>query len=188
MNGPAAGLGPWLVGSLVWGIGLSLGVTTAYAINTARDLGPRVNPPRTATHSRQRRIELELRAHSHRRRPRRRSARGPAAAFRAFVRSPTSRASFVPPFPQRAGERPLSRFLNRRHHSRNDATTASAAMAAVFGAHNARAKRRGAPAIGVEESFFRGSPIRPQDQWRFRAWAFPPWPRRWLPRSRSAAW
>ena len=42
MNGPAAGLGPWLVGSLVWGIGLSLGVTTGYAINPARDLGPRL--------------------------------------------------------------------------------------------------------------------------------------------------
>jgi glycerol uptake facilitator protein len=42
MNGPAAGLGPWLVGSLVWGIGLSLGGTTGYAINPARDLGPRL--------------------------------------------------------------------------------------------------------------------------------------------------
>jgi glycerol uptake facilitator protein len=40
-TGPAAGLGPWLVGSLVWGIGLSLGGTTGYAINPARDLGPR---------------------------------------------------------------------------------------------------------------------------------------------------
>jgi glycerol uptake facilitator protein len=35
-------LGPYLVGSLVWGIGLSLGGTTGYAINPARDLGPRV--------------------------------------------------------------------------------------------------------------------------------------------------
>ena len=42
MNGPAAGMGPWLVGSLVWGIGLSLGGTTGYAINPARDLGPRL--------------------------------------------------------------------------------------------------------------------------------------------------
>ncbi|MGH9598838.1 MAG: MIP/aquaporin family protein, partial [Terracidiphilus sp.] len=40
--GPAAGMGPWLVGSLVWGIGLSLGGTTGYAINPARDLGPRM--------------------------------------------------------------------------------------------------------------------------------------------------
>jgi glycerol uptake facilitator protein len=39
-NGPGA-LGPYLVGSLVWGIGLSLGGTTGYAINPARDLGPR---------------------------------------------------------------------------------------------------------------------------------------------------
>ncbi len=37
-----AGLGPYLVGSLVWGIGLSLGGTTGYAINPARDLGPRI--------------------------------------------------------------------------------------------------------------------------------------------------
>jgi len=42
VNGPAAGVGPWLVGSLVWGIGLSLGGTTGYAINPARDLGPRL--------------------------------------------------------------------------------------------------------------------------------------------------
>ena len=41
-TGPAAGLGPYLVGSLVWGIGLSLGGTTGYAINPARDFGPRV--------------------------------------------------------------------------------------------------------------------------------------------------
>ena len=41
-SGPAAGVGPWLVGSLVWGIGLSLGGTTGYAINPARDLGPRL--------------------------------------------------------------------------------------------------------------------------------------------------
>ncbi len=40
--GPATGLGPFLVGSLVWGIGLSLGGTTGYAINPARDLGPRI--------------------------------------------------------------------------------------------------------------------------------------------------
>src|SRR5580700_5706264 len=39
--GPGS-LGAYLVGSLVWGIGLSLGGTTGYAINPARDLGPRV--------------------------------------------------------------------------------------------------------------------------------------------------
>jgi|SRR5271165_3361651 len=41
-KGLAPGLGPYLVGSLVWGIGLSLGGTTGYAINPARDLGPRI--------------------------------------------------------------------------------------------------------------------------------------------------
>jgi glycerol uptake facilitator protein len=41
-DGIVAGLGPYLVGSLVWGIGLSLGGTTGYAINPARDLGPRI--------------------------------------------------------------------------------------------------------------------------------------------------
>lgn len=40
--GVAAGLGPILVGALVWGIGLSLGGSTGYAINPARDLGPRL--------------------------------------------------------------------------------------------------------------------------------------------------
>ena len=39
--GPGA-MGPYLVGSLVWGIGLSLGGTTGYAINPARDIGPRI--------------------------------------------------------------------------------------------------------------------------------------------------
>lgn len=41
-NGPVGGLGPYLVGALVWGIGLSLGGPTGYAINPARDLGPRL--------------------------------------------------------------------------------------------------------------------------------------------------
>ena len=40
--GPAPGLGPYLAGGLVWAIGLSLGGTTGYAINPARDLGPRI--------------------------------------------------------------------------------------------------------------------------------------------------
>jgi glycerol uptake facilitator protein len=40
--GLAGGLAPYLVGSLVWGIGLGLGGTTGYAINPARDLGPRI--------------------------------------------------------------------------------------------------------------------------------------------------
>jgi glycerol uptake facilitator protein len=40
--GPAAGFGPYLVGVLVWAIGLSLGGTTGYAVNPARDLGPRI--------------------------------------------------------------------------------------------------------------------------------------------------
>ena len=41
-TGLIAGLGPYLVASLVWGIGLSLGGSTGYAINPARDLGPRL--------------------------------------------------------------------------------------------------------------------------------------------------
>jgi len=40
--GLVGSMGPYLVGSLVWGIGLSLGGTTGYAINPARDLGPRI--------------------------------------------------------------------------------------------------------------------------------------------------
>lgn len=38
----ATALGPFLVGILVWSIGLSLGGPTGYAINPARDLGPRI--------------------------------------------------------------------------------------------------------------------------------------------------
>lgn len=41
-NGIGSGLGPYLVGMLVFGIGLSLGGPTGYAINPARDLGPRL--------------------------------------------------------------------------------------------------------------------------------------------------
>ncbi len=41
-QGAAAGFAPYLIGSLVWGIGLSLGGTTGYAINPARDFGPRL--------------------------------------------------------------------------------------------------------------------------------------------------
>jgi glycerol uptake facilitator protein len=40
--GWSQGLGPLLVGFLVWSIGLSLGGPTGYAINPARDLGPRI--------------------------------------------------------------------------------------------------------------------------------------------------
>jgi glycerol uptake facilitator protein len=42
LAGPAPALGPFLVGATVWGIGLSLGGTTGFAINPARDLGPRI--------------------------------------------------------------------------------------------------------------------------------------------------
>jgi glycerol uptake facilitator protein len=41
-NELGAGLAALLVGFLVWGIGLSLGGPTGYAINPARDLGPRI--------------------------------------------------------------------------------------------------------------------------------------------------
>jgi len=41
-NGNFAGLGPLPVALLVLGIGLSLGGSTGYAINPARDLGPRI--------------------------------------------------------------------------------------------------------------------------------------------------
>jgi glycerol uptake facilitator protein len=38
----ATGFGPVLVGMIVWSIGLSIGGPTGYAINPARDLGPRL--------------------------------------------------------------------------------------------------------------------------------------------------
>ena len=41
-DSPASNLGAALVAALVWGIGLSLGGPTGYAINPARDLGPRI--------------------------------------------------------------------------------------------------------------------------------------------------
>jgi len=42
VGGLAPGFGPYLVGIIVWAIGLSLGGATGYAINPARDLGPRI--------------------------------------------------------------------------------------------------------------------------------------------------
>ena len=41
-GGIPSGITPYLVGLLVWSIGLSLGGTTGYAINPVRDLGPRL--------------------------------------------------------------------------------------------------------------------------------------------------
>ena len=41
-NVPAPGLVPFLVGATVWAIGAGLGGTTGFAINPARDLGPRI--------------------------------------------------------------------------------------------------------------------------------------------------
>jgi len=41
-SGLQPGLSPWLIACLVWAIGLGLGSTTGYAINPARDLGPRL--------------------------------------------------------------------------------------------------------------------------------------------------
>ena len=36
------GFGPYIVGVLIWALGLSLGGPTGYAMNPARDLGPRI--------------------------------------------------------------------------------------------------------------------------------------------------
>jgi glycerol uptake facilitator protein len=41
-QGAANGMGPYLVSCLIWGIGLSLGGATGYAINPGRDFGPRL--------------------------------------------------------------------------------------------------------------------------------------------------
>jgi glycerol uptake facilitator protein len=41
-TGLPAGYGPWLWGVLVWALGLSLGGPTGYAMNPARDFGPRL--------------------------------------------------------------------------------------------------------------------------------------------------
>jgi glycerol uptake facilitator protein len=38
----ASNVNPYLVGALIWGLGLSLGGPTGYALNPARDLGPRI--------------------------------------------------------------------------------------------------------------------------------------------------
>ncbi len=38
----STGLGPFAVGILIWAIGLSLGGTTGYCLNPARDLAPRI--------------------------------------------------------------------------------------------------------------------------------------------------
>ncbi len=40
--GVADGFGPYIVGVLIWALGLSLGGPTGYAMNPARDLGPRI--------------------------------------------------------------------------------------------------------------------------------------------------
>jgi glycerol uptake facilitator protein len=40
--GGTSGLGPIAIGAVIWGLGLSLGGPTGYALNPARDLGPRI--------------------------------------------------------------------------------------------------------------------------------------------------
>jgi len=41
-NNVAAGFGPIIVGLVIFAVGFSLGPTTGYAINPARDLGSRI--------------------------------------------------------------------------------------------------------------------------------------------------
>ena len=41
-SGVPGGVGPFLVGMVIWAMGLSLGGPTGYALNPARDLGPRI--------------------------------------------------------------------------------------------------------------------------------------------------
>ncbi len=54
-TGFGTGFGPFLVGILIWSLGLSLGGPTGYALNPARDLAPRLAhallPIRGKTHS-----------------------------------------------------------------------------------------------------------------------------------------
>ena len=42
VGGVAPALGPFLVGATVWAIGSGIGGATGFAINPARDLGPRI--------------------------------------------------------------------------------------------------------------------------------------------------
>lgn len=42
VGGMAPGMGPYMVGILIWALGMSFGGPTGYALNLARDLGPRL--------------------------------------------------------------------------------------------------------------------------------------------------
>ena len=39
---PKAGLKPFLIGAVLWAVGTSFGINCGYAVNPARDLGPRI--------------------------------------------------------------------------------------------------------------------------------------------------